>query len=64
MIYESKNGDIITEKGDTLNRWKDLKSTEQNKGSSIMQDHKDTNEEDSAPTIEESGNGNSKIKEL
>jgi len=40
----------LLKKGDTLNRWKDhfhelLNSMEQNKGSSIMQDHKDTNEE-------------------
>jgi len=57
-VCKSKNGDIITEKGDILNRWKDnfhelLNSTEQDKGPSIMQDYKDTNEEDSSPTVEE-----------
>ena len=57
-ICKSKNGDIITEKGDILNRWKDhfhelLSSTEQDERPSIMKDHKDTNEEDSAPIIEE-----------
>ena len=56
-VCKSKNGDIITEKGDTLNRWKNhfhelLNSMEQDKGPSIMQDYKDTNEEDSAPTVE------------
>ena len=57
-VCKSKNGDIITEKGDILNRWKDhfhelLNSTEQDKGPSIIQDYKDTNKEDSAPTVEE-----------
>jgi len=56
-VCKSKNGDIITEKGYILNRWKDhfhelLNSTEQDKGPSIMQDHKDTNEEDSTPRVE------------
>jgi len=56
-VCKSKNGDIITETGDILNRWKDhfhelLNSTEQDKGPSITQDYKDTNEEDSAPTVE------------
>jgi len=56
-ICKSKNGDIITET-DILNRRKDhfhelLSSTEQNKGSPIMQDNKNTNEEGSALTIEE-----------
>src|SRR5215475_5275428 len=45
-ICKSKNGDITTEKGDILNRWKEhfhelLNSTEQDKGSTIMQDYKD-----------------------
>ena len=58
IICKGKNVDISTEKGDILNRWKDifnevLNSTDQDKGPSIMQDHKDTNEEDSSPTIEE-----------
>jgi len=57
-VCKSKNGDIITEKSDILNRWKDhfhelLNSMGQDKGPSIMQDYKDTNEEDSAPTVEE-----------
>ena len=57
-VCKSKNGDIITGKGDILNRRKDhfhelLNSTEQVKGPSIMQDYKDTTEEDSAPTVEE-----------
>jgi len=57
-LCKSRNGDIITEKGDILNRWKDhfhelLNSTEQDKGPSIMQDYKDTNEEDTTPTVEE-----------
>jgi len=56
-VCKSKNGDIITEKGDILNRWKDhfhelLNSTEQDQGPSIMQDYKDTNEEGSTPTVE------------
>ena len=55
-VCKSKNGDIITEMGDILNRWKDhfhelLNSTEQDKGPSIIQDHKDANKEDSAPTV-------------
>ena len=57
-VCKSKNRDIITEKGDSLNRWKDhfhepLNSMEQDKGPSIMQGYKDTNGEDSAPTVEE-----------
>jgi len=57
-VCKSKNGDIISEKGDILNRWKDhfhelLNSLEQDKGPSILQDYKGTNEEDSAPAVEE-----------
>ena len=56
-VCNSKSGDIVAEKGDILNRWKDhfhelLNSTEQDKGPSIMRDYKDSNEEDSAPTVE------------
>jgi len=41
-----------------MERWKDhfhelLNSTAQDKGPSVMQDYKDTNEEDSTPTVEE-----------
>jgi hypothetical protein len=57
-ICKSKNGDVITEKDDIINRWKDhfhelLNSMEQEKEPPIMQDHNDTNEEESSPTIEE-----------
>ena len=57
-ICKSRNGDIITEKGDILNRWKDhfcelLNSMEQDKGPPVMQDYKDTNEEDTTSTVEE-----------
>jgi len=46
-VCKSKNGNIIAEKGDILNRWKDhfhelLNSTEQDKRPSISQDYKDT----------------------
>ena len=54
---KSKNGDIINEKDDILNRWKDhfhelLKIIEYEKEPSIMQDPNDIEEEDSLPTIE------------
>jgi hypothetical protein len=57
-ICKSKNGDIITEKKDILNRWKDhfnelLNSMEQEKEPIKMQDYKDAKEEDFSPTIEE-----------
>jgi hypothetical protein len=56
-IRESKSGDIITEKGDILNRWKDrfhelLNSMEQEQEPTTIQDHNYTNEEESVPTIE------------
>ena len=57
-VCKSRNGDILTEKGDILNRWKDhfcelLNSMEQDKGTSVKQDYKDKNEEDITPTVEE-----------
>ena len=57
-ICKSKNGNINTEKDDILNRWKDhfhklLNSVEQEQELLRMQDHRDTNEEDSPPKIEE-----------
>jgi hypothetical protein len=57
-ICKSKNGDIITEEYDTLNRWKDhfqelLGSREKEIEPSIIQDYNYTSEEDRPPTIEE-----------
>ena len=53
-ICKSRNGDIITERDDILNRWKDhfhelLNSMEQETEPPIMQNNNDTNEEDSLP---------------
>ena len=55
-ICKSKNRDIITEKDDILNRWKDhfhelLNSMEYENEPSIMQDANDIKEEDSLPTV-------------
>ena len=57
-ICKSRNGNIITEKGDILNRWKEhfselLNGMEQDGGPTTMQDYEVTNEEDTIPTVEE-----------